>query len=124
MAGVNRIILIGGVGKDAEVKQIGNSTVCNFRLAVTKVWKKDGAKQEKTDWFSVSVWGPRATALGPHIKKGSQLYVEGEMTSREAEKDGHKTTYWQVDAHTIEFVGGGAAHKDKSDHGDNTEHPF
>lgn len=82
---VNRCTFLGNVGADPEVKTTtGGQSVANIRLACTEKWKnKEGQQQERTEWIAIVVWGPLAEkVVGPYVKKGRKLYVEGKYTTR------------------------------------------
>ena len=82
--GVNKVILVGNLGKDPEVKFLpGGSAVCNFSIATSESWKdKQGQSQEKTEWHRISIFGKLAEIAGEYLKKGSQVYVEGKLQTR------------------------------------------
>ena len=81
MSSVNKAIILGNVGQDPEVRHTNKGTaVCNFSIATNKSWKtQDGQKQDKTSWHRVTAWGKVAEIAGQYVKKGSQVYVEGEL---------------------------------------------
>ena len=109
MSGVNKAIVVGHLGKDPEVKfTTGGSAVCNFSIATTEKFKdKSGANQERTEWHRIVVWGKLAEICGEYLKKGSQAYVEGILRTREWEKDGIKRYSTEINATTVQFLGGG-----------------
>lgn len=108
MAGVNRIILIGNLGADPELKQVGSTQVCNMRIAVNETWTdKDGERHERVEWFSVAVWGRRGENCARYLSKGRQVYIEGRMRSRVYEQDGVQRTAWDVQAQDVQFLQGG-----------------
>lgn len=91
MRGVNKVILVGHLGKDPEVQSFeGGNKLAKFSLATTEVYKdRSGNKTEKTEWHNVSVWGKQADTAGTFLKKGSLIYLEGRIRSREyADKEG------------------------------------
>jgi len=89
MAGsLNKCLLIGNVGKDPEVREVGDSKVANFSLATSESWTKNGEKVEKTFWHNVVVWGKLADVIEKYVTKGSKLYIEGAVETRSYEKDG------------------------------------
>lgn len=105
---LNKVTLIGNLGADPELKhtQSGQS-VCNFSLATTKKWTDQaGQKQEKTEWHRIVVWGKQADSCGQYLAKGRQAYVEGELQTREYEKDGIKRYVTEIVASQILFLGG------------------
>lgn len=108
MSGVNKVIIVGNLGKDPEVKAVGQNTVANFSLATSESYTKDGQKQEKTEWHKVVAWGKLAELAGQYLKKGRQVYVEGKLQTREYEKDGQKRYSTEIVANNITFLGGGS----------------
>jgi len=108
MAGVNKVILIGNVGTDPEVRHLeGGNIKAKFRLATAETHKdKDGHRIEHTEWHNVVAWKSLAEIVGKYIKKGSQVFVEGKLRSRQWEdKDGHKKQITEVVAETINLLG-------------------
>jgi len=85
MASVNKVILIGNLGRDPEVRYTQNGTaVANFTLATNEVWNdKSGARQEKTEWHRIVVWGKQAEIAREHLSKGKQVYIEGSIQTRQ-----------------------------------------
>ena len=82
---VNKVILIGNLGKDPEMRYMPNgNAVANFSLATSESWKdkQTGEKKEKTEWHKISVFGPLAEIVGEYVKKGSKLYIEGKLQTR------------------------------------------
>lgn len=117
MDGVNKVILIGNVGKDAELKYTGPGTaVSSFTLATNETWKnKDGAKQSKTEWHTVVIWGRMAEGISKYITKGKNLFIEGKITTRSWEdKDGNKRYKTEIVASEVKFLGAA----EKRDNGD------
>lgn len=110
MSSVNKVILIGRLGADPEVKYTqGGQPVANLRVATDEVWNdRDGKRQERTEWHNVTVWGKQAEHCGQYLAKGRQVYIEGRLQSREYEKDGQKHRAWDVVASHVTFLGGGA----------------
>lgn len=110
--GVNKVILVGTCGQDPEVRYLPNSTaVTNLSLATSEQWtdKQSGQKVEKTEWHRVSLFGKVAEIAGEYLRKGSQVYIEGKLQTREWEKDGIKryTTEIVVDMQgTMQLLGG------------------
>ena len=93
MAGVNKVILIGNLGKDPEVKYLeSNVAVAKFPLATNEVWKdKSGAKKEHTEWHNIVLWRGLAELSEKYLHKGDRIYVEGRLRTRNWEdKDGNK----------------------------------
>jgi single-strand DNA-binding protein len=88
---VNKAILVGNLGRDPEVRHIpSGQVVANFTLATSESFNdRNGARQERTDWHSIVVYGKQAELCGQYLKKGRQVYVEGRLQTREYEaKDG------------------------------------
>src|SRR2546429_9623008 len=93
MASVNKVILIGNLGRDPETRYTtGGDAVTNIRIATTDTWKdKAGEKQEKTEWHSVVFFGRQAEIAGEYLKKGRQIYVEGRLQTRKwQDKEGRE----------------------------------
>lgn len=105
---LNKIQLIGRVGADPELRFTTDGTaVAQFNLATTKSWKKDGEKQEKTTWHKVIAWRKLAEIIGQYVKKGSLLYVEGELEIREFEdKQGVKRKTHEIIINDMKMLGG------------------
>lgn len=112
MRGVNKVILVGTCGQDPEVRYLPNgNTVTNLSLATSEQWtdKQTNQKVEKTEWHRVSLFGKLAEIAGEYLRKGSQVYIEGKLQTREWEKDGIKryTTEIVVDMQgRMQLLGG------------------
>lgn len=108
MSGVNKVILIGNLGRDPESREVGDSTVCNFSIATTREWfdKKKNEKREETEWHRIAVWGKAAEACAKYLTKGRQVYVEGRLQTRKYEKDGVEKYATDIIAETVQFLGG------------------
>ena len=112
MRGVNKVILVGTCGQDPEVRYLPNgNAVTNLSLATSESWtdKQTNQKVEKTEWHRVSLFGKVAEIAGEYCRKGSQVYIEGKLQTREWEKDGIKryTTEIIVDMKgTLQLLGG------------------
>ena len=105
MAGINRVMLIGNLGKDPEVRYSQQGTaICNITIATSESWtdKSTGEKQEKTEWHRCVSFGKQAEVLGKYLVKGSQVYVEGKLQTRQYEKDGQ--THYATDIVVQEFT--------------------
>lgn len=110
MGSVNKVVLIGNLGRDAELKYTpGGVGVATVNLATTETWNdKAGQKQAKTEWHRVVVWGKTAEALAEYLVKGKQIYVEGRLQTREwTDKDGAKRFTTEIRADKIVLLGGG-----------------
>ena len=102
---MNQLTLLGRVGKDPEVKTVGDNTVCNFSIATSRKWKDaDGEQQEKTIWHNCSLWGKSGDVFTKHVKKGDGILVQGEQDNYEYEKDGNKRYGSRVNVRMWEFV--------------------
>lgn len=106
MSGVNKVILIGNLGADPEVRHLENGvTVANFNLATTETFKDrtTGERREQTEWHRVVVWRGLAEVVEKYVRKGSKVYVEGKLRTRKWEKDGIEryTTEIQADNLTM-----------------------
>lgn len=108
MASVNKVILIGNLGSDPEVKYTPSGTaVANFNIATNESWAgKDGKKEERTEWHKVVVWSKLAELCGEYLAKGRPVYLEGRLQTREwNDKDGNKRYTTEIVAQTIQFLG-------------------
>jgi single-strand DNA-binding protein len=107
---VNKVILIGNLGKDPEVRftQTG-SAVANFSIATSEQWNdRDGKRQERTEWHNIVVWGKQAETCGQYLAKGRQVYVEGSIRTRSYDdKNGNKRYVTEIVAQRVRFLGGG-----------------
>jgi single-strand DNA-binding protein len=99
---MNKIFLLGRIGRDPELKTVGQNQVAGFSVA-TGFKKADGSQH--TDWHNVEAWGKQAELAGKYLRKGCQVMVEGEVRYNTVEKDGKKTTYTKIQASRFEFVG-------------------
>jgi single-strand DNA-binding protein len=109
MASVNKVILVGNLGRDPELRYTQNgSAVANFTLATNERWRdKDGNNQERTEWHRVVVWGRTAENCAQYLQKGRSVYIEGRLQTREWEdKDGNKRNTTEVNALNVQFLGG------------------
>jgi single-strand DNA-binding protein len=107
--GVNKVILIGNLGADPEVRFTpGGQAVANFRIATSESWNdKNGQKQERTEWHRIVVWGKLAELCGEYLKKGRQCFVEGRLQTREwMDKENKKNYTTEVVATSVTFLGG------------------
>lgn len=107
---MNKAILVGNLGQDAELKVMsGGDAVLNFSVATSEKWtdKQSGEKKEKTEWHRCALWGKRAEALAPHLTKGTKVVVEGKIETRSYEKDGEKRYATSIKVNELEFAGGG-----------------
>ncbi len=109
MGSVNKVILVGNLGADPELKYTPSSrAVANLRIATTEVYKdKGGQRQEKTEWHRVTVWGDQAENCAKYLAKGRSVYVEGKLQTRSWDKEGQKHYSTDVVADRVVFLGGG-----------------
>lgn len=110
---VNKIILVGRVGSDPEVREVNDTKVAEFSLATNESWKdKDGNKKESTEWHNVVMWRGLAGVAEQYIKKGDLLYVEGKKETQTWEKDGetkYKTIIQAKEMKMLGSKGGGSS---------------
>lgn len=108
MSSVNKVILLGRLGQDPELKYTpAGSAVCNFSLATSESYTdKAGAKQDKTEWHRVVVWGKLAELCDKYLNKGSQAFIEGNLQTRSWEnKEGVKQYTTEINARSVQFIG-------------------
>ncbi len=108
--GVNKVIIIGNLGSDPEVRFTpSGQPVANFRMATNESWNdKNGQQQERTEWHRIVVWGKMAELCGEYLKKGRQAYIEGKLQTREwNDKEGKKNYTTEIVAQSVQFLGGG-----------------
>jgi single-strand DNA-binding protein len=108
MASVNKVILIGNLGRDPEVRYMpSGDAVANISIATTETWKdKNGEKQEKTEWHRVAMFGKTAEIAGEYLKKGSQVYIEGRLETRKwTDKEGQERTTTEIRADRMQMLG-------------------
>lgn len=109
MGTVNKVIIVGNLGRDAEIRYTpGGAAVSTLSLATTDVWNdKAGQRQEKTEWHRVVVWGKQAETLKDYLMKGRQIYVEGRLQTRQwDDKDGNKRYTTEIRSDRIVLLGG------------------
>ena len=110
MGSVNKVILVGNLGRDAELRYTpGGAAVATINMATTEVWNdKGGQRQEKTEWHRVVLWGKSAESLTEYLTKGKQIYVEGRLQTRQwDDKDGNKRYTTEIRGDRIVLLGGG-----------------
>ena len=108
MAGVNKVILVGNLGRDPELRYTQQGTaVANFSLATSERFKKkDGTRDERTEWHRIVVWGQTAEFCSQYLSKGRTVYIEGRLQTREWEnKEGQKQKTTEIVAQEVQFVG-------------------
>ena len=109
MGSVNKVILVGNLGADPELKYTpSNRPVCNLSVATNEVWKdKAGQKQERVEWHRVNVWGDQAEHCSKYLAKGRMVYIEGRIQTRSwDDKEGKKRYTTEVVADRVVFLGG------------------
>ena len=106
--GLNRVMLLGNLGADPDLKvTAGGQAVLKLRLATTETYlDKANARQERTEWHSITVWGKRGEALAKILSKGSSIFVEGSLRTSSYEKDGEKRYRTEINANNIILAGG------------------
>jgi single-strand DNA-binding protein len=110
MGSVNKVILVGNLGRDAELRYTpGGAAVSTLNLATTEVWNdRNNQRQEKTEWHRVVLWGKPAESLQEYLTKGKQIYVEGKLQTRQwDDKDGNKRYTTEIKADRVTLLGGG-----------------
>jgi single-strand DNA-binding protein len=107
--GLNKVTLIGNLGKDPELKYTNSGVaVATFSLATSDSWKdQEGNMQERTEWHNIVAWRKLAEICGQYLKKGSQVYIEGKIQTRSYEKDGVKKYMTEIIADQLLMLGGG-----------------
>jgi single-strand DNA-binding protein len=108
MASVNKVILIGNLGRDPDLRYTTSGTaVANFTMATTDKWSDpSGEKKERTEWHRIVVWGKQAEICGEYLRKGKQVYVEGSLQTREwTDREGHKRYTTEVRAQRFQMLG-------------------
>jgi len=107
MAGVNKVILVGNLGKDPEVRHLeGGASVANFTLATSETYKdKNGIKNEQTEWHNIVVWRGLADIAEKYLKKGITIYIEGKLRTRSwDDKEGHKQSTTEIVGDTFTIL--------------------
>lgn len=115
--GINKVILIGHLGKDVELRKTqSGKSVASFSLATSESYKNsNGDKQTSTEWHNILVWGKLADLVNQYLKKGSPAYLEGKVTYRSWEdKDGNKKYRTEIVAKEIKFLGSGGSNRTES----------
>jgi single-strand DNA-binding protein len=110
MGSVNKVILVGNLGRDAELRYTpGGAAVATINMATTEVWNdKGGQRQEKTEWHRVVLWGKTAESLNEYLTKGKQIYVEGRLQTRKwQDKDGQDKYTTEIRGDRVVLLGGG-----------------
>jgi single-strand DNA-binding protein len=108
MGSVNKVILVGNLGRDAELRYTpGGAAVAKFSIATTEVWNdKSGQRQERTEWHNIDLWGKQAESLSEYLVKGKQVYVEGRLQTDEyTDKEGVKRKSTKVRCDRVVLLG-------------------
>ncbi len=123
---VNRVIIIGNLGRDPEVRfTASGKPVANFPVATSEVWTDaEGNRQERTEWHNIVVWGKQAEACGQYLAKGRQVYVEGSIRTRQYDdKEGNRRYMTEIVAQRVQFLGGGRTAAEPAPEPPATEEP-
>jgi single-strand DNA-binding protein len=107
---MNKVILVGNLGTDPELRETSGDSVCNFSLATNEAWTdKQGNKQEKTEWHRIVVWGKQAENCAKYLEKGRQVLIEGSLQTRSWEdKDGVTKYTTEIKARDVKFLSSGS----------------
>lgn len=107
MSGINKVILVGHLGKDPEVRHLdGGVTIASFPLATSETYNKDGRKIEQTEWHNIVMWRGLADIASKYLQKGKLVYIEGKLRTRSFEdKEGHKKYTTEVVAENFTMLG-------------------
>lgn len=108
MASVNKVILVGNLGKDPEIRALPNGdSVCNFSIATTENWKdKDGTKKEKTEWHNIILFRKLADIAGQYLSKGRPVYIEGSLQTRKwTDKEGKERYTTEIVGSSMQMLG-------------------
>jgi len=117
MGSVNKVILVGNLGRDAELRYTpGGAAVAKFSIATTEMWNdKSGQRQERTEWHNIDLWGKQAETLSEYLVKGKQVYVEGRLQTDEyTDKEGQKRKSTKVRCDRVVLLGGGGGGRNQS----------
>lgn len=110
MASVNKVIIVGNLGRDPEIRYMpSGDAMCSIAVATTDSWKdkNTGEKKEQTEWHSISAFGKLAEIMGQYLKKGSQVYIEGSLRTRKyTDKDGVEKYATEIKADSMQMLGG------------------
>ena len=113
MAGINKVIIVGNLGRDPEVRYAQSGTaICNLNIAVTERVKQGDKYEDATEWFRVVLFGKQAESAAQYLAKGRQVYIEGKLrTKKYKDKDGTEKASTEVVADVMQFIGGGGEKK-------------
>jgi single-strand DNA-binding protein len=123
MDGLNRVLLLGNLGADPELRMTGGGqAVLKLRLATTESYlDKERARQERTEWHNVVVWGKRAEGLSKIVRKGDRLFIEGGLRTSSYEKDGEKRYRTEVVASNVILSGSSKGGERRAPESDDAE---
>lgn len=126
MAGINKVILIGNLGKDPEIGYFqSGDAYCNFSIATSETWKDrdTGEKKERVEWHRIATFRRLAEVCGEYLKKGARVYIEGKLRTRSWEKDGQTHYGTEIHAYQMQMLGGNTGQRNSrnnnSGHGQN-----
>lgn len=108
MTGINKVLLIGRVGRDPEMRHTqAGKAVCSFSVATSESWKdRDGNKQEKTEWHNITAWDKLAEICGKYVVKGILIYIEGKLQTSKYDKDGQTHYKTEIIAQNMQMLSG------------------
>jgi single-strand DNA-binding protein len=120
MSGINKVILVGRLGQDPELRSTpSGQQVCNLSIATSETWVKDGNKEEKTEWHRVILWGRQAELAHKYLKKGKLVYIEGKLQTRSwQDQQGQKRYITEIVGNSMQFLesmNSGAPQRDHAD---------
>jgi len=108
MSGFQKIVVVGNLGSDAELRRAGETPVLSFSVAANETWKdRSGEKREHTEWFKCELWGTRAEALAQYLTKGKTVAIDGTLRTESYEKDGEKRWITKLRVGDLKLMGGG-----------------
>ncbi len=107
MSGINKVILIGNLGKDPDLRNFDGGNVANFPLATTEVYRdRNGSKVDQTEWHNIAMWGKLAEIAGKILRKGAKVYIEGRIKNRSWEdREGNKRYITEIVAENFTLLG-------------------
>lgn len=126
MSGINKVILVGNLGKDPEVRHLeGGAVVAKFPLATSETYKtKEGQRVDQTEWHNIVMWRGLAESAEKYLHKGTLVYIEGKIRTRSWEdKEGHKRYATEVVADTMTMLGGKRSEENHNGHSENKSTP-
>lgn len=118
MASVNKVIIVGALGRDPEIRYMPNGdAACNLSVATSESWKdKSGEKQERTEWHRISMFGKLAEIAGQYLAKGSSVYLEGKLQTRKwTDKDGVDKYTTEIIADRMQMLGGKESRQERQE---------